>query len=185
MDGVGVGLGEGVCVAVGTGVYVGSGVYVAAGVCVGSGASGVYVAAGVCVGSGASGVYVAAGVYVGSGASGVYVAAGVYVGNGARGVYVAAGVYVGRGVLDPQAKPPTAMNARMMSTSEACSGDRCMKKPLRGQVANRQTRFHPSRATRGRKCALSRPQGKPWERPIRKGSVFGKIIISLRAIRCQ
>lgn len=78
------------------------------------------------------GVFVGSGVCVGNGASGVYVAAGVCVGSGARGVYVAAGVYVGRGVLDPQAKPPTAMSARMMSTSEARSDEPCMKKPLRG-----------------------------------------------------
>lgn len=80
-DGVGVGLGEGVCVAVGNGVYVGAGVYVAAGVYVGNGASGVYVAAGVCAGSG---------VYVGKG---VYVGAGVCVGNGVF-------AYVSEGGLD-------------------------------------------------------------------------------------
>lgn len=145
------------------GASVGPGVYVVAGVCVGNGASGVYVAAGVCVGNGASGVYVAAGVYVGSGAS---------------------GVYVGSGVLAPQANSPATMNMRTMSTSEARSSDTDMKKPLRGQVANRQTRFLPSRATRGRDCALSRPQADLGERPA-SNCVFGKAIISSGSIRLQ
>ena len=82
----------------------------------------------------------------------------MYVGSGASGAVD------GEGEVESQGLETVAKNETLTTRAVNRSAIGCKGRPPRGQVANRQTRFLPSRATQGRVAHPVTPHEK-WDVP--------------------